>query len=99
MRTGEKHLTDESLENDYQQFLENKCSQAEEAAHLKVRMECFSKRFPKKKIIFYFLFFLIILFFLKRYLKGIFSCFEILLKIMFKNRLPIYDISGNPYIR
>ena len=56
MRTGEKHLTDESLENDYQQFLENKCSQAEEAAHLKVRMECFSKRFPKKKN--YFLFFI-----------------------------------------
>ena len=56
MRTGEKHLTDKSLENDYQQFLENKCSQAEEAAHLKVRMECFSKRFQKKKI--YFLFFI-----------------------------------------
>ena len=27
-------LTDESTENDNQQFLENKCLQAEEAAHL-----------------------------------------------------------------
>ena len=57
MRTGEKHLTDESLENDYQQFLENKCSQAEEAAHLKVRMECFSKRFQKKNNLFFIFYF------------------------------------------